>query len=584
MSYADKIRADSVLRDIHDTSARGMIASTEVASTASTPHAVGDYFIYNDLLYLTTTDIAIGDIITPNMNCTAITVGGEVSDLKSAFDDISEPNKNIWSGVNSFTLTKGTSNYYPLEITPPAVDDLVLSFKSSDTSLTSIGVETYKNGTSVENQSVTVASGSRSSVIISNTDFDALRIYLKSSTATGATITVSEIQLEKGTTATPYVSPMLSAVDLIARSQFEKYNLVKLSSGSIAGVTYTKQDDSSVEFDGTATGQGNIILCVVPAGTYFAEIKVISGTNTDPVAVRYSNATSSDTYWTGTNVSGSNKTFDSKTTIIMRYNTGYVYSHCVVQITVIVADKLETAVDIPTRTTVSIMEGKLDGTTDISNELYLPSNLLAKYNAHSCVNKLDFDLSSSTHILAYGDSITQGGNWGDSWVDFICDMLNCTATNKSHSGALFGESVRTNTYWISTQLSDTTSSEWQSATMVVVAAGTNDAGYDTPDSELYAKVASAITTIKANTNAPILFITPIKRGPSDSDANYLKLAKISGIIEHVALLNKCSVICGLNFPIPSHDQGVISGMMSGYIHPNSDGGYIYAMSVIDELM
>ena len=84
MSYADKIRADGVLRDIHDTPARGMIAPTEVASTASTPHAVGDCFIYNDLLYLTTNDIAIGDIITPNMNCTAITVGGEVSNLRSA--------------------------------------------------------------------------------------------------------------------------------------------------------------------------------------------------------------------------------------------------------------------------------------------------------------------------------------------------------------------------------------------------------------------------------------------------------------------------------------------------------------------
>lgn len=518
-----------------------------------------------------------------------IDLQSDITELKADITNFTEPTKNIWGGDENVQLEKGSSNYYRWGgISNIETENVTLSFLTKSTTVSSIGVSTGKNDVQVENLSVNVTEGNRSSVTITNTDIDAIRIFLKSSAQTGATITITDIQLENGTVATSYV-PNTSAVDIVSRKILETvtsdYNLAELESGENSGVTYTRQSDNTIKLNGTVSTSKsiNIPLCTVPEGSYFAEIKILSGTSSSAVAVRYSNNEDSDTYWTGTNTSGSSETFTSKTKIYFRYSNGTVFNNCVVQIIVNVSDKDKTANDYLSRQHISVINYALNDTSAKTNELYLPVNLLSKYNAHSCVNKLDFQLSSSTHILAFGDSVTHGGDWGDSWVDSICDILNCTATNKAHTGALFGESVRTDTYWISTQLADTTASEWETATMVVVAAGTNDAGYDTPDSELYAKVASAITTIKANTDAPILFITPIKRGASDADVNYLELAKISGIIEHVALLNKCSVICGLNFPIPSHDQGVISGMMSGYIHPNTDGGYIYAMSVIGEL-
>lgn len=61
-------------------------APTEASSTASKAYAVGDYFVYNGKLYITTSAIASGGTITPNTNCAEIPNGlsGEVGDLKSA--------------------------------------------------------------------------------------------------------------------------------------------------------------------------------------------------------------------------------------------------------------------------------------------------------------------------------------------------------------------------------------------------------------------------------------------------------------------------------------------------------------------
>ena len=72
-----------MLRDIHDTAARGMIAPIETTSTATVSHAVGDLFIYNDLLYKATALISIGDSIVPNTNCVRTTIGEQISYLIS---------------------------------------------------------------------------------------------------------------------------------------------------------------------------------------------------------------------------------------------------------------------------------------------------------------------------------------------------------------------------------------------------------------------------------------------------------------------------------------------------------------------
>ena len=67
-----------------------MIAPTEESTTASAAHAAGSYFIYGGDLYRATADIAIGGTITPGTNCEVVTVGGELSDLKSASGVVKE--------------------------------------------------------------------------------------------------------------------------------------------------------------------------------------------------------------------------------------------------------------------------------------------------------------------------------------------------------------------------------------------------------------------------------------------------------------------------------------------------------------
>lgn len=61
------------------TQTRTMIAGTESSSTASKAYAVGDYFIYNNILYRVTTAISSGGTITPDTNCTAVDLTSELN-------------------------------------------------------------------------------------------------------------------------------------------------------------------------------------------------------------------------------------------------------------------------------------------------------------------------------------------------------------------------------------------------------------------------------------------------------------------------------------------------------------------------
>lgn len=57
-------------------------AYNEGTATVSThAYAIGDYFIYNDVLYRATSAIAVGDTIVPNTNCEATNVATELGEL-----------------------------------------------------------------------------------------------------------------------------------------------------------------------------------------------------------------------------------------------------------------------------------------------------------------------------------------------------------------------------------------------------------------------------------------------------------------------------------------------------------------------
>lgn len=202
------------------------------------------------------------------------------------------------------------------------------------------------------------------------------------------------------------------------------------------------------------------------------------------------------------------------------------------------------------------------------------------YNAN-CVNKLEIDISNTSNIIAFGDSIT-AGNGETSWTYHFNNIVGCSINNKAIAGATFGESISTTDKWISTQLEGVTSEEWSAADYIIVAAGTNDGVHDTPDDELLTKIESAIATIKANTNAPIIFITPIRRNTPTYSEN-LKLPYISGIITNSAVASGCNVINGFTFPIASETNGQIVNLTRDGLHPNATGANVYARCVINAI-
>lgn len=74
-------------------------AYNEGAAAASTrAYEVGDYFIYNDVLYKATLAIDIGDTIVPNTNCEASNVTSEIIVINEDIDDI----KSDLSAISKF--------------------------------------------------------------------------------------------------------------------------------------------------------------------------------------------------------------------------------------------------------------------------------------------------------------------------------------------------------------------------------------------------------------------------------------------------------------------------------------------------
>ena len=222
----------------------------------------------------------------------------------------------------------------------------------------------------------------------------------------------------------------------------------------------------------------------------------------------------------------------------------------------------------------------------VSESVVKGDQLLRRYYVETSVDKTKTKIDATSSILTFGDSITIGNVSNSNWVTELSNIIGCTTVNKAVGGALFGHlaEARPQQYWISTQIAGVSSAEWSAADLIFVAAGTNDAGYNTPNEELATRVQEAITTIKANTNAHIVFITPIRRNTENNTLN-LKLPLISGIIENIALANGCSVICGFNFPIPMTTlETYIQAFTSDGLHPNQTGSKVYAQSVINAIM
>lgn len=60
-----------------------MLAPVESTSTASQNYAVGDYLVYNGILYSVTAAISVGESLTPGTNISATSAGAELTTLKN---------------------------------------------------------------------------------------------------------------------------------------------------------------------------------------------------------------------------------------------------------------------------------------------------------------------------------------------------------------------------------------------------------------------------------------------------------------------------------------------------------------------
>lgn len=58
-------------------------AFNEASATSTHSYAIGDYFIYNDVLYRAIQTIAIGDTIVPDTNCTTTNVSSELLNIRN---------------------------------------------------------------------------------------------------------------------------------------------------------------------------------------------------------------------------------------------------------------------------------------------------------------------------------------------------------------------------------------------------------------------------------------------------------------------------------------------------------------------
>lgn len=389
----------------------------------------------------------------------------------------------------------------------------------------------------------------------------------------------AEIETQFGT-----LDDRIDNLEEVQNQIIEKANLFSVTAGTVKGCTLTYNSDGSITLTDTASSSADFEGVTLPAGTYTLKRVNISGSTTaSAVAIRY--GTESTTVW----ANNTEVTFESDTYVFLRAGAG-TYTDYKLSVEITGSGQEYTAKDDVARNKAQAFASRLD--TDEAaitalNAYKLPGNLLSKYNVFTCVDKTAVKMDENTVLIAYGDSITYGAENENnkSWVNYLQEKFGFTLYKKAQTGATYGH-VRDESYWISTQLANTTDAQFTAATLIVFAAGTNDAGYDTEYNDLKTYVQAAIDYVRTkNANVPILFITPIKRGGTGESAARDKIPYMSGIIENVALVNGCSVICGWDFPIPSVSEGVIDGLMgTGHIHPGPLGQQIYARSVLNAIL
>ena len=110
-----------------------MLAPVESTSTASQNYAVGDYLVYNGILYSVTAAISVGESLTPGTNISATSAGAELTTLKNGlsnrFDSGISTGHSISAG-GSITVTVNFNHTFTT--IPEVVTNLTRSYGTAD--------------------------------------------------------------------------------------------------------------------------------------------------------------------------------------------------------------------------------------------------------------------------------------------------------------------------------------------------------------------------------------------------------------------------------------------------------------------
>lgn len=102
-------------------------AYNEPTATSTHAYDVGDFFIYNDVLYKASASIAIGDTIVPDTNCTTTNVTTEIAqtnnDLENYFTSSAVLFTGSVHGGTDVTLDDNINNYHAFAIVDNNADN-----------------------------------------------------------------------------------------------------------------------------------------------------------------------------------------------------------------------------------------------------------------------------------------------------------------------------------------------------------------------------------------------------------------------------------------------------------------------------
>lgn len=137
-------------------------AFNEASATSTHAYAVGDYFIYNDVLYRAIQSIAIGDTIVPDTNCTTTNVTTEILGTKGvliaqAASDGVRTKQAIVNDLYSQITINANGNYRLLVISGVYVGAYTFE-RSDDTSVTL--QQTSLSSTAYNIDTITIAANS----------------------------------------------------------------------------------------------------------------------------------------------------------------------------------------------------------------------------------------------------------------------------------------------------------------------------------------------------------------------------------------------------------------------------------------